>query len=48
MRGGIFDLNYQIEKWDFDRYLKAANSELYSTCSDELSQLGDDVLPFRI
>ncbi len=25
MRGGIFDNNYQIEKWDFCNYLKQAN-----------------------
>jgi hypothetical protein len=25
MRGGIFDHNYQIEKWDFSHYLSNAN-----------------------
>jgi hypothetical protein len=28
MRGGIFDHNYQIEKWDFERYLSNANKEV--------------------
>ncbi|MBT8223636.1 MAG: hypothetical protein KJN96_10775, partial [Eudoraea sp.] len=29
MRGGIFDDNYQIEKWDFKKYLSKANKEVY-------------------
>ncbi|MBT8223238.1 MAG: hypothetical protein KJN96_08740, partial [Eudoraea sp.] len=29
MRGGIFDDNYQIEKWDFKKYLLKANKEVY-------------------
>ncbi|MEM6642264.1 MAG: hypothetical protein AAF616_04720 [Bacteroidota bacterium] len=28
MRGGVFDSNYQIEKWDFIAYLNAANKEV--------------------
>lgn len=28
MRGGIFDYNYQIEKWDFEAYLSKANQEV--------------------
>ena len=31
MRGGIFDMNYQIEKWDFDNYLAKANRKVYRT-----------------
>jgi hypothetical protein len=30
MRGGIFDENYTIEKADFIRYIKQANSEVYN------------------
>ncbi len=30
MRGGIFDKNYQIEKWDFTYYLLKANIESYN------------------
>ncbi|MEY8849223.1 hypothetical protein AB9K26_10415 [Psychroserpens sp. XS_ASV72] len=30
MRGGIFDDNYQIEKWDFKNYLYKANRNVYS------------------
>lgn len=29
MRGGIFDQNYLIEKWDFDTYLAKANTVVY-------------------
>lgn len=29
MRGGIFDDHYQIEKWDFESYLRRANHALY-------------------
>ncbi len=28
MRGGIFDDNYQIEKWDFKRYMENANRKI--------------------
>ncbi|MFD2185610.1 hypothetical protein ACFSJT_02315 [Aquimarina celericrescens] len=30
MRGGIFDSNYVIEKWDFTNYLASANRKVYS------------------
>ena len=39
MRGGIFDHHYQIEKWDFDRYLAKANKALYAAQQDFLGQL---------
>jgi len=29
MRGGIFDDNYQIEKWDFSHYLSIANKAVF-------------------
>ncbi len=29
MRGGIFDHNYQIEKWDFESYLAKANTAIF-------------------
>ncbi|OUR90959.1 hypothetical protein A9Q87_12860 [Flavobacteriales bacterium 34_180_T64] len=28
MRGGVFDFNYQIEKWDFETYLLKANKKV--------------------
>ncbi|MFY0608657.1 MAG: hypothetical protein JXR10_18205 [Cyclobacteriaceae bacterium] len=39
MRGGIFDNNYVIEKWDFETYLKAANKDLFNTFTSLLSEL---------
>jgi len=39
MRGGIFDNNYSIEKWDFDSYLQKANKEVYAQA--DLSSLPD-------
>lgn len=40
MRGGIFDHNYQIEKWDFVAYLEKANRGVFRT-----SQLLIEELP---
>ncbi|MCB9284714.1 MAG: hypothetical protein H6563_11615 [Lewinellaceae bacterium] len=34
MRGGIFDRNYQIEKWDFCTYLSKANKAVFSHFDD--------------
>lgn len=31
MRGGIFDNNYNIEKWDFNRYLSKANLRVFKS-----------------
>ncbi|MBZ9651695.1 hypothetical protein [Psychroflexus montanilacus] len=39
MRGGIFDNNYQIERWDFIAYLSKANKNLASKFSKELKAL---------
>ena len=41
MRGGIFDDNYEIEKWDFTTYLAKANSEVYKSNKSELDKLPD-------
>ncbi len=41
MRGGIFDDEYSIEKWDFDKYLKTANTEVYKKLESHLAELGD-------
>ena len=42
MRGGIFDLNYQIEKWDFDNYLAKANKKVHRTKEDLIAKLPDN------
>ena len=41
MRGGIFDENYQIDKADFEAYLRKANVSLYESCHKALDQLDD-------
>ena len=41
MRGGIFDFNYQIEKWDFVNYLATANKEIYKASEGIVNQLTD-------
>ena len=39
MRGGIFDNNYQIEKWDFSTYLKNANRKVFQNSTTVLGPL---------
>ena len=39
MRGGIFDNNYQIEKWDFKNYLAKANKKVARTSEEILAGL---------
>ena len=39
MRGGIFDNNYQIEKWDFCKYLENANPIVFSETKPILESL---------
>ncbi|WP_265243781.1 hypothetical protein [Muriicola sp. Z0-33] len=41
MRGGIFDNNYQIEKWDFKNYLRGANKQVYKSFESTISELPD-------
>ncbi len=39
MRGGIFDHNYQIEKWDFSHYLSNANPAVFENAKPVLDPL---------
>jgi len=39
MRGGIFDDNYQIEKWDFSNYLRKANHKVFDEVQVHLQLL---------
>jgi hypothetical protein len=39
MRGGIFDDNYQIEKWDFSNYLRKANLPVFNEAQATMEQL---------
>lgn len=41
MRGGIFDNNYTIEKWDVVKYLKSANKPLFKQFENHLEALAD-------
>ena len=42
MRGGIFDNNYQIEKWDFNKYLANANKEVFKEFESVLESLPEE------
>ena len=42
MRGGIFDNNYKIEKWDFSNYLSKANRKVFTKAQKVLSELPDE------
>ncbi len=39
MRGGIFDNNYQIEKWDFSNYLYQANKDVFHSNENIIQSL---------
>ena len=41
MRGGIFDNNYRIEKWDFKNYLEKANKKVFNNIKKEVGNLPD-------
>lgn len=41
MRGGIFDHNYQIESWDFNKYIKKASKSVYSKNQAVIEALPD-------
>ena len=39
MRGGIFDNNFQIEKWDFIKYLAKANKAVFELFKNQIDAL---------
>ena len=41
MRGGVFDFNYQIEKWDLLKYFAGANKLAYENHKELLQQLDE-------
>ena len=43
MRGGIFDNNYQIEKWDFKAYIEKANKKVARN-NEEVIELLPDII----
>lgn len=48
MRGGIFDNNYQIEKWDFENYLEKANTSVFKNCKTAIQELPDIFSVFQL
>lgn len=48
MRGGIFDNNYQIEKWDFSNYLRKANKKVFEEVQTQLQQLKEEFTLFEL
>ena len=48
MRGGIFDENYSIEKWDFAQYLQKANHEVFSHSEKIINSLPEKFSLFEL
>lgn len=48
MRGGIFDDNYTIEKWDFSKYLEKANHEVFKNSTFIINQLPEKFSLFEL
>lgn len=48
MRGGIFDNNYQVEKWDFENYLKKANNKVFEDAAVHINRLGNNFSVFEL
>ncbi|KNB61472.1 hypothetical protein [Chryseobacterium sp. Hurlbut01] len=48
MRGGIFDDNYTIEKWDFSKYLEKANHDVFQNSIEIINQLSDKFSLFEL
>jgi hypothetical protein len=48
MRGGIFDFNYEIEKWDLVNYLKQTNIEVFNSNLNALDSLPDSFTSFEL
>ncbi|WP_336689868.1 MULTISPECIES: hypothetical protein [unclassified Chryseobacterium] len=48
MRGGIFDDNYTIEKWDFSKYLEKANQNIFNHSKEILNNLPEKFNLFEL
>lgn len=48
MRGGVFDYNYQIEKWDLLNYLARANKSVYDQFNNLLNDLPECFTVFEL
>jgi hypothetical protein len=48
MRGGIFDFNYQIEKWDLLKYFAGANKTVFEKHKNLLDKLDETFTVFEL
>lgn len=48
MRGGIFDNNYTIEKWDFELYLQKANKQVFEQVQSTIQNLPSEFNLFQL
>lgn len=48
MRGGVFDNNYVIEKWDLLKYLNTANKNVYDKHKSAFDKLGEEFTLFEL
>lgn len=48
MRGGVFDHNYEIEKWDLLMYLANANHQVVSNNQEVLDSLPENLTSFKL
>jgi hypothetical protein len=48
MRGGIFDFNYQIEKWDLVTYLAGANKKVFEAHKSVIDKLAESFTLFEL
>ena len=48
MRGGIFDNNYQVEKWDFENYLRKANKKVFEQAAEQINKLSAEFSVFDL
>jgi len=48
MRGGIFDFNYQIEKWDLIKHFAASNKTVYENHKELLEHLDETFTVFEL
>jgi hypothetical protein len=48
MRGGVFDANYQIEKWDFKNYIQNANTRVYTLLEKTINALPETFTSFDL
>lgn len=48
MRGGIFDNDYTIEKWDFTNYISKANKKVFAKSSSVLKDLPETFSLFHL